>query len=188
MKFLKTSKIKSLIGRQIKWSAPSHTQYNRIGGISVIVSFDLKQKHPLVCETIMGDNLSHCVLDSSAHRGNDLDFQFGDTECYVMFSQLPNQFILFGMTAVEYWTRYRLQKDELTPLEKVKYITTTLAHEVRVFPDKVNPILFAIELTEMTDNQALDFSIKYDPNSAYRSFCQISETDFNLFNETRPLV
>lgn len=54
----------NLIGKKIKFEAPSFKANELYTGIVVINSVDFNKKHPISCKLISGDNLEYAFLDN----------------------------------------------------------------------------------------------------------------------------
>lgn len=78
----------SLIGKKIKWSAPGYRANGSYGGISIILSVEIKKDKPLTTQTITGDNLAFAFLDKTM-QGKILcdDFCFSDADRYITFDR-----------------------------------------------------------------------------------------------------
>jgi hypothetical protein len=55
--------LETLVGKTIKWSAPSAKENRPYSGIDKIISIDLKDRTPLKTEVIEGDDLSFAFVD-----------------------------------------------------------------------------------------------------------------------------
>ena len=55
--------LEELVGKTIKWSAPSAKENRPYSGIDKIISVDLKERRPLKTEVIEGDDLSFAFVD-----------------------------------------------------------------------------------------------------------------------------
>ena len=55
--------LQTLVGKTVKWSAPSAKENRPYSGIDKIISIDLKERRPLKTEVIEGDDLSFAFVD-----------------------------------------------------------------------------------------------------------------------------
>lgn len=86
MQGLTTKNASVLIGKKIKWNAPSDVANAPYEGVAIIKEVDLSKRRPLSVETVSGDSLEYAFLDTTI-QGDILyeEFCYSDADRYVMF-------------------------------------------------------------------------------------------------------
>lgn len=83
MKALTIKEAQNLIGKTIKWSAPSGRSNSRYGGIAVIDAVTVARK-PLTATTIDGDNINYAFMFYAPIAVND-DICYSDGDRYISY-------------------------------------------------------------------------------------------------------